>query len=126
VLARSVRITCVDPGATTILATDETDSHLQCAASMLKRLLRREPPAVPASRCGACPLAACATGCHAAVVRMECEHGEAHRLRGLGLFEGTTVRVLDSRNGMLLEVKGVRLALGQALARAITVLPIGG
>jgi Fe2+ transport system protein FeoA len=54
------------------------------------------------------------------------EHGEAHRLRGLGLFEGTTVRVLDSRNGMLLEVKGARLALGQALARAITVLPIGG
>jgi Fe2+ transport system protein FeoA len=92
---------------------------------MLKRLLRREAKPVPASRCGACPLAACATGCKAVVARMECEHGEAHRLRGLGLFEGTTVRVLDSRNGMLLEVKGSRLALGQALARAITVLPLG-
>jgi Fe2+ transport system protein FeoA len=92
---------------------------------MLKRLLRREVKPAPASRCGACPLAACATGCKAVVARMECEHGEAHRLRGLGLFEGTTVRVLDSRNGMLLEVKGSRLALGQALARAITVLPLG-
>ena len=93
---------------------------------MLKRLLGRREATDTVSRCGACPLAACATGCKAAVVRMECEHGEAHRLRGMGLFEGTTVRVIDSRNGMLLEVKGAKVALGQALARAITVLPIGG
>jgi Fe2+ transport system protein FeoA len=44
----------------------------------------------------------------------------------MGLFEGSQVRVLDSRNGMLLEVKGSRLALGEALARAIKVLPLGG
>ena len=93
---------------------------------MLKRLLGRKEATAPETRCGACPLAACATGCRAAVVRMDCEHGEAHRLRGMGLFEGTTVRILDSRNGMLLEVKGAKVALGQALARAITVLPIGG
>jgi Fe2+ transport system protein FeoA len=56
---------------------------------------------------------------------MDCEHGEASRLRGMGLFEGTTVRVLDSRNGMLLEVKGSKLALGQSLASSIQVLPFG-
>ena len=56
---------------------------------------------------------------------MECDHGEAHRLRGMGLFEGTCVRVLDSRNGMLLEVKGSKLALGEQLARTITVRPLG-
>ena len=92
---------------------------------MLKRLLarvttRKQAPA----RCAECPLAACASGCQAAVLRMECDHGEAHRLRGMGLFEGTCVRVLDSRNGMLLEVKGSRLALGQSLASSITVLPL--
>ncbi len=92
---------------------------------MLKRLFARKPAAAPA-RCAECPLAACATGCRAAVLRMECGHDEAHRLRGMGLFEGTCVEVIDSRNGMLLEVKGARLALGQALARSIKVLPIAG
>ena len=92
---------------------------------MLKRLLARTPKPTPAPRCGACPLAACATGCKAAVLRMDCEHGEAHRLREVGLFEGSQVRVLDSTNGMLLEVKGARLALGASLASAITVLPLG-
>jgi len=93
---------------------------------MLKRLFRRTPaPAAPKGRCAECPLAACASGCQAAVLRMECDHGEAHRLRGMGLFEGTCVRVLDSRNGMLLEVKGSKLALGEQLARTITVLPLG-
>ena len=57
---------------------------------------------------------------------MECGHDEAHRLRGMGLFEGSCVQVIDSRNGMLLEVKGSRLALGHALARAIKVLPLAG
>jgi len=94
---------------------------------MLKRLLTRIRPRPAAdARCAECPLAACANGCRAAVLRMECEHGEAHRLRGMGLFEGSQVRVLDSRNGMLLEVKGSRLALGEALARAIKVLPLAG
>ena len=94
---------------------------------MLKRLFRRTPaPAAPQARCAECPLAACANGCQAAVLRMECDLGEAHRLRGMGLFEGTRVRVLDSRNGMLLEVKGSKLALGAGLARSIQVLPLAG
>lgn len=76
--------------------------------------------------CGACPLAACASGCTAAVVKMDCDHPDAHRLRGMGLFEGAFVRVLDSRNGMLLEVRGARVALGASLAAAITVLPLQG
>ena len=94
---------------------------------MLKRLLNRlrTRPAAPV-RCAECPLAACASGCKAAVLRMECELGEAHRLRGLGLFEGSCVRVIDSRNGMLLEVKGAKLALGEGLARSIQVLPLAG
>jgi Fe2+ transport system protein FeoA len=94
------------------------------ANPMLKRLFTRKPAPAAATRCAECPLAACANGCRAAVLRMECEHGEAHRLRGLGLFEGSCVRVLDSRNGMLLEVKGSKLALGETLARSITVVPL--
>ena len=94
---------------------------------MLKRLLNRlRPRPAAATRCAECPLAACANGCRAAVLRMECEHGEAHRLRGMGLFEGSCVRVLDSRNGMLLEVKGSKLALGAGLASSIKVLPLAG
>lgn len=92
--------------------------------TMLKRLLKRGRK-TGAAPCAECPLAACASGCRAAVLRMECEGGEAHRLRHLGVFEGAFVTVVDSRNGMLLEVRGSRLALGSALASAITVLPVG-
>ncbi|MDB4952331.1 MAG: FeoA family protein [Gemmatimonadetes bacterium] len=95
---------------------------------MLKRLLGRTKKAealAPARRCGGCTLAACATGCQAAVLLMECDGEEAQRLRQLGLYEGACVKVVDSRNGMLLEVKGARLALGAALARSIRVLPMG-
>ncbi|MBV9774651.1 MAG: FeoA domain-containing protein [Gemmatimonadetes bacterium] len=94
---------------------------------MLRQLLRRrtETKAAAAPRCGACPLAACATGCRAAVLQMECAGDEANRLRNMGLFEGACVTVVDSRNGMLLDVKGARLALGAALASAIRVLPLG-
>jgi Fe2+ transport system protein FeoA len=100
-------------------------SATAASAPMLKRLFRRTPAPAAPKRCDECPLAACASGCQAAVLRMECDHGEAHRLRGMGLFEGSCVRVLDSRNGMLLEVKGSKLALGDQLARTITVLPLG-
>ncbi len=94
---------------------------------MLKRLFAwRKGKAQTPPATGACALAACAAGCQAAVLRMECEGGEAHRLRHLGLFEGACVRVLDSRNGMLLEVKGSKLALGEALASSIRVLPLQG
>jgi Fe2+ transport system protein FeoA len=56
---------------------------------------------------------------------MDCEGVEACRLRNLGLYEGASVRVLDAQDGLLLEVRGARLALGAALASAITVLPLG-
>lgn len=90
---------------------------------MLKRLMTRGRK-TGAAPCAECPLAACASGCRVAVLRMECEGGEAHRLRHLGLFEGATATVVDSRNGMLLDVRGSRLALGSALATSITVLPV--
>lgn len=93
---------------------------------MLKQLRvlagRKEEKSPPR---GECALGACATGCRAAVLGMECESGEASRLRSLGLFEGACVTVVDSRNGMLLDVRGSRLALGDGLASAIRVLPLG-
>lgn len=76
------------------------------------------------ARCSACPLASCVRGSRAAVLRMECEWSEACRLRNLGLYEGACVRVLDAQDGLLLEVRGSRLAVGATLAAAITVLPL--
>jgi Fe2+ transport system protein FeoA len=76
--------------------------------------------------CTACPLTACARGCRAAVIRMECGGEEARRLRHLGLYEGSCVTVVDRQDGYLLEVCGSRLAVGARLASAITVLPLGG
>lgn len=94
---------------------------------MLMQLLRRRTPeqAAPRARCAECTLSACARGCRAAVLHVGCEDAEASRLRALGLHEGACVTVVDSRNGMLLEVKGSRLALGDAVAAAIRVLPLG-
>lgn len=94
---------------------------------MLDRLLRRwrRTEAVATSRCAACPLAQCRRGSRAAVLRMDCDGSEACRLRTLGLYEGACVTVLDSQDGLLLEVRGARLALGATLAAAITVLPLG-
>ncbi len=94
---------------------------------MLKhlRVLIRRSEENSTARCGECTLAACGTGCRAAVLGVECESTEASRLRSLGLFEGACVTVVDSRNGMLLDVRGSRLALGSGLASAIRVLPLG-
>ena len=91
-------------------------------ARLLGRLQRKE--AAANARCAACPLAQCARGSRAAVLRMDCEGPEARRLRTLGLYEGACVRVLDAQDGLLLEVRGARVALGAALASAITVLPL--
>ena len=68
-----------------------------------------------------CALAACAAGSRATVVDISCSADEACRLRALGLCEGTSVSVIDSRHSMLLEVRGTRLALGSALTAGITV-----
>ena len=72
----------------------------------------------------ACPLAACRNGHRAVVVRVDCPAAEACRLRALGVYEGANVAVVDSRNGLLLQVSGSRLAIGAAVAAAITVIPL--
>lgn len=94
---------------------------------MLSQLFRRlsRPRTEARPRCGERTLDACASGCRAAVLHVGCEGSEASRLRTLGLHEGACVTVVDSRNGMLLDVKGARLALGAALASSIRVLPLG-
>ena len=89
----------------------------------LRRLVRRDPQ--DRARCASCPLSLCARGSRAAVLRMDCDGGEANRLRTLGLFEGACVRVIESQDGLLLDVRGARVALGASLASVITVLPLG-
>ncbi len=101
---------------------------------MFSILSRRKPlpqiavaPAVPVSAPGAgraCALAACAAGSRATVVSVGCGEDEACRLRALGLCEGASVSVVDSRQSMLLDVRGTRLALGRAITAGITVRPL--
>lgn len=68
-----------------------------------------------------CALAACSPGSRATVVDIACPADEGCRLRALGLYEGSKVRVVESRHCMLLDVRGTRLALGRALTAGITV-----
>ena len=70
-----------------------------------------------------CLLAACSAGSRATVLEMRCGENEACRLRALGLCEGASVNVVDTRHAMLLDVRGTRLALGRALTAGITVRP---
>lgn len=42
----------------------------------------------------------------------------------LGLFEGAQVGVIDTRSGVVLDVRGSRLALGWAVVAGITVRPL--
>ena len=57
------------------------------------------------------------------VVGIACPDQEARRLRALGVFEGARVNIVDTRSGILLDVRGSRLALDAAVARAILVRP---
>lgn len=82
-------------------------------------------PALPAECPGTCALLHCARGRQAVVVRVACESADACRLRALGVYEGARVDVVDSRNGLLLEVRGSRIALGATVAAAIAVIPVG-
>ncbi len=68
-----------------------------------------------------CPLAFCPTGFCALVVGFSCPAHEARRLRALGVFEGARVSIVDTRSGILLDVRGSRLALDVSIARTITV-----
>src|SRR5919199_3979958 len=99
-----------------------------------RMLARRKPlseygldaSSAPVAGCRAsCRLAECGRGCEAMIVGVACAAPDACRLRALGVFEGTRVTVVDSRNGLLLNVRGSRLALGAAIAAAITVVPVG-
>jgi len=69
----------------------------------------------------ACPLNACRPGSRATILSVGCDADAACRLRALGLCEGTCVSVIDARHALVLDVRGTRLALGAALAAAITV-----
>lgn len=72
----------------------------------------------------ACALSHCGRGRQAVIVRVACESADACRLRALGVYEGARVDVVDCRNGLLLEVRGSRIALGTAVAAAIAVIPV--
>ena len=73
---------------------------------------------------GACALSACPKGCSAVVLSVRCPAGDACRLRALGIFEGARVAVVGTRPGMLIEVRGTRLALGATLAATVGVMPL--
>ena len=73
---------------------------------------------------GACALSACPVGSSAVVLSVRCPVGDACRLRALGIFEGARVAVVGTRPGMLIEVRGTRLALGAALAATVGVMPL--
>lgn len=91
----------------------------------LRRLLLRAAPRAPrASPCDSCPLGSCAVGLEATVVCIACPALDAQRLRSLGLFEGARFGVVDTRSGMVLDVRGSRLALGWEVAAGITVRPM--
>ena len=74
----------------------------------------------------ACSLGTCRVGLRATVLCLACPAHDAQRLRALGLFEGACVGVIDTRSGMVLDVRGSRLALGREIAAAITVQPVAG
>ena len=46
---------------------------------------------------------------------------DACQLRAMGMCEGADVHVIDSQHGMLLNVRGTRLALGTMITEMITV-----
>jgi Fe2+ transport system protein FeoA len=71
----------------------------------------------------ACRLGDCVAGASATVVSLGCGENEACRLRQLGLMEGASISVVDSRHCMLLDVRGSRFALSPAITAGITVLP---
>lgn len=73
---------------------------------------------------GACALSACPIGSSAVVLSVLCPVGDACRLRALGIYEGARVAVVGTRPGMLIEVRGTRLALGATLAARVGVMPL--
>lgn len=83
------------------------------------------PRKAQASPCDSCPLGNCQAGSWATVLCIACPALDAQRLRTLGLFEGVQVGVVDTRGGMVLDVRGSRLALGRTVVDGITVRVVG-
>ena len=101
------------------------NASVPLAAPDLVPLTRARTAATAGDECPtACPLAQCARGHCAVVVRVDCGTSDACRLRALGVYEGARVDVVDSRNGLLLQVRGSRIALGATVAAAIAVIPV--
>jgi Fe2+ transport system protein FeoA len=74
--------------------------------------------------CGeACPLLAMPVGARARVLSLGCPLADATRLRVLGVFEGAHVSIVDRRGGLLLDVRGSRLAIDATVAAVIIAMP---
>ena len=99
-------------GATRNATTSAATSGVQCVA----------PCASPCAE--PCPLLALPAGARALVVRVGCPLADAGRLRVLGVFEGAHVAIVAHRSGLLLDVRGSRLALDATVAGAILALPL--
>lgn len=97
----------------------ENHSHLRKARSIALPTIQPTPAGVVATR--TCALSSCKSGIRATVVDIECAPDEACRLRALGVCEGASISVIDDRHCMVLDVRGTRLALGNALTSGITV-----
>jgi Fe2+ transport system protein FeoA len=97
----------------------------QTAANVFEsRRFQPNLPVADTAACGSCRLGACRSGFHATVLCIACPALDAQRLRTLGLFEGAQVSVVITRSGIVLDVRGSRLALGWDIAAAITVCPL--
>ena len=87
-----------------------------------KRVTPRRIVSTPRLACPeTCPLAACPIGFCGLVIGLSCAAAEARRLRTLGVFEGARVGIIDTRSGILLDVRGSRLALDVDVAKTILV-----
>ena len=71
-----------------------------------------------------CSLFALPAGARARIMCVGCPFADAQRLRALGVYEGANVGVVAHRGGLLIDVRGSRLALDMAVATAITALPL--
>ena len=96
------------------------ENHSQQTKARSIALPTLQPSATPAGS-RVCALSACQSGSQATVVDIGCSADEACRLRALGVCEGAKISVIDARHCMVLDVRGTRLALGNALTSGITV-----
>jgi len=100
-------------------------SPAQIVLNLWRRRTTKQPSLSARFACPSdCPLAACPIGYCALVIGISCPAQEARRLRTLGVFEGARVNIIDTRSGILLDVRGSRLALDVTVAGAILVRPI--